>query len=91
MKTLLFSIFLVLLLFLWPKNEAQRQAWNYFWAIEENTPQEQNQEQNKIAQKRIIENDTNMGMYDMKLYRLQKKPLSPGLGESQFEYILRRW
>ncbi len=91
MKILLFSIFLVLLLFLWPKNEAQMQARNHFWAIKEKTPQEQNQDQNKITQKRIIENDASLGMYDIKLYRLQKKPFGGPFGETQFEYVLRRW
>jgi hypothetical protein len=92
MKILLFSIFLVLLLFLWPKNEAQMQAWNHFWAVKEKSPQEQSQLQNQVIQKEIAATaNVNQNMYDMRLFRLQKKPLPGPVGETQFEYMLRRW
>ena len=98
MKIALFSILILLFLAILPMNERQRQVWNHFWAIRENTSGEENQarqeqvrQQHTVVQRPLTNNNYYTAMYDPKLYRLQKKPFGGPFGETQFEYMLRRW
>lgn len=99
MRIALFAISILLFLAFWPMNEAQRQAWNHFWAIrsdasqeEKQTREEQTQQQYNVVQRPLTNDNFNhTSMDDLKLYRLQKKALGGPFGETQFEYMLRRW
>lgn len=100
MKALLFIIFALFLVTFLPRNETQQEAWNHFWAIKPDTSkeeiqarQEERQQQYNSVQQPISSNNLNnhATMDDILLYRLQKKAFGGPFGETQFEYILRRW
>jgi len=94
MKIIIFSILILLFLVIFPINEAQRQIWNHFWAIGEGISgegQQQIQQQYTAVQNPVINNNYYATMYDPKLYKLEKKPFGGPFGETEFEYVLRRW
>jgi hypothetical protein len=100
MKALLFIILALFLLTFMPMSEAQKGAWNHFWAIKPDTSNEEvqareveRQQQYNSIQQPISNNNLNnyAAMDDILLYKLQKKPFGGPFGETQFEYVLRRW
>jgi len=95
MKTFIFIIAVLALFAFWPRNEAQQQTWNRFWAIREKAPQEEVQSYQQqthkpysTAQIPMVSNDLSQEIPNPALYTLQKRPFS-GTGETQFEYVLR--
>jgi hypothetical protein len=97
MRIALFSAIILLFLIIWPKNEAQRQAWNRFWAIRDDTSQGENQVQEEKTQQRytVIQgplsnnNFNHTSLDNLQLYRLQQKARLGQFGETQFEFLPR--
>jgi len=97
MRIALLSALILLFLIIWPKNEAQRQAWNRFWAIREDASQGENQvREEKIQQQYTViqgplsnDNFNHASLDNLQLYRLQQKARSGPFGETQFEFVPR--
>ena len=92
MKKILLIIIISVLLYSFSGNEQFKAAWNHFWCLPEENPQQPNQtfQGQEYKTTTVTYKNPPLSIEDeLVKYKLQKKPFSDYSGDIPYEFVLR--